>query len=184
MRKSVATFLAAAVLAACAPYSHADTVTTFEVSGTAFNISPMLPALCPFGDTTPCTFSGTLNVDVTAGKITAVDINFPEILPFDVVDSSGANGASDWELVAGDGPSGEELDLLFTTGSTPGSLVGFDGGSQILGTSAGGTIDEAYFTNLTGHIDVPEPASLVLMLAGLCASGLFALRRRTAFGSR
>jgi hypothetical protein len=181
MRKPVSTFLAAAVLAACAPYSHADTITTFIVSGTAFNFSPVAPDYCPAA--TPCAFSGTLDVDVTAGTITGVDINFPGVLPYYVVDSSFASAPSDWELLAGDGPSGEILDLLFTTASTPSSLVGFDGSSLIEG-EAGGTLDDLYYSILTGSITVPEPGSLLLMLAGLCAAGLFAMRRRTAFGNR
>jgi hypothetical protein len=183
MRKPISTFLAAAVLVTCAPYSHADTITQFIVSGTAFNISPMAPYLCPSGGT-PCKFSGTLDVDVTAGKITSADINFPFLLPFDIVDSSGAAPPSDWELLVGDGPSGEILDMIFTTASTPSSLVGFDGGSLIVEGTAGGTIGDPYYTDLTGSITVPEPGSLVLMLAALCASGLFAMRRWTAFGNR
>lgn len=181
MRKSVATFLAAAVLATCAPYSHADTITQFIVSGTAFNISPMDPDLCPSGGT-PCKFSGTLDVDVTAGKVKSADINFPYLLPFDIVESSGAGPPPDWELLVGDGPSGETLDMIFTTASTPSSLVGFDGSSLIVGGTAGGTIGDPYYTDLTGSITVPEPGSLVLMLAGLCAAGLFAMRRRQSSG--
>lgn len=183
MRKSMSTILAAAVMVACAPHCRADTITTFDASGTAFNTSAVSPDYCP-PDGTPCAFSGVLSVDVTTGTITNVDIRFPGLMQFYVVSVSEPTAQSDWLLLAENGPSGDTLYMVFTTASTPGSLVGFDGGSILGGSTAGGPFDDLFFTVVAGSIAVSEPGSLLLMLAGLSALGLFVVRRRAAFGYR
>jgi hypothetical protein len=185
VRKSVATFLAAAFFVACAPYAYADTITTFNVSGTAGNSTSGTLGTCSAGSL--CSFSGTLSVDVTAGTITGVNITFPGLSPFNVVSCcSDAFPPSGWFFPANNGE--QSLVLLFTTAPTPASLAGFDGGSIL---SEGYVLTGPDYYNYTvegGSITaptptVPEPRSLVLMLAGLSAVSLFAVRSR-AFGNR
>jgi PEP-CTERM motif len=164
MRKSVSTFLAAAVFVACAPYVHADTITTFNVSGTAGNSSGHTLGTCPAGSL--CSFSGTLSVDVTVGTVTGVNITFPGLSPFNALSCCSSAGF----LPANNGK--QSLALIFTTAPTPESLVGFDGGS---------ILNEGYVTtgpdfynyvleggSITAPIPtVPEPRSLALFAAGL-----------------
>ncbi|MGH8199141.1 MAG: PEP-CTERM sorting domain-containing protein [Steroidobacteraceae bacterium] len=173
MRKSIAIFLAAALLVASAPFSHADTITTFNVLGTAGNASSHTLGTCSAGS--QCSFSGTLSVDVTAGTVTGIDITFPGLSPFNALSCCSSPGF----VPAYNGE--QSLALIFTTAPSPGSLVGFDGGS---------ILDEGFVTtgpdfynyvveggSITAPTPtVPEPGSLVLMLAGLCASSLFSRR--------
>lgn len=180
MRKSVPNFLAAAVLVACAPYAHADTITTFNVSGIAANNTGGPLGACPRGSL--CSFSGTLGVDVTAGTITGVNIKFPGLSPFNAVSCCAGAGF----LPANNGV--QSLALIFTTAPTPDSLVGFDGGSILPEGQVTTGPDYYDYTVDGGSITaptptVPEPRSLVLMLAGLGALSLFAVRSR-AFGNR
>lgn len=77
----------------------------------------------------------------------------------------------------------QSFTLIFTTAPTPESLVGFDGGSIL---NEGYVMTGPDFYNYVvegGSITapaptVPEPGSLVLMLAGLSALALFVLRSR------
>lgn len=184
MRQSVAIFLAAAVLAVSAPHAHADTITTFNVLGTASNASGQTLDTCSAGSL--CSFSGTLSVDVTAGTITGVDITFPGLSPFNALSCCSSPG-SDYFFPANNGE--QSLTLIFTTTPSPGSLVGFDGGSIL---NEGYVMTGPDFYNYVvegGSITapaptLPEPGPLVLMLAGLCASGLLSVHRRTAIDNR
>ena len=102
--------------------SRADTVTIFNVSGTAINQSfvPVSPS-CG-ARATNCPFSGTLDVDVTNGTVTGIDVTFPSLDPFDRVVFSTNSPAF---VEATNAPSlGQVLELSFT-----GSLVGFTGGT-------------------------------------------------------
>ena len=150
----------------------ANTITTFNVSGTCL----------PFPPLTGTTFAGTLTIDVTAGTITAIDVSFQGLSPFNTIISSNTFNQSDWSLFAGN--SGfEKLRLLFTTGHTPGSLVGFTGGT-IFGFSNvdnfNGIGTPAYL-NLSGSITAPTSvpdAGSTLPLLSFASLGLLALRRK------
>jgi hypothetical protein len=77
------------------------------------------------------TFSGTVTIDVSAGKVTGVDITFPGIARFtqlaDSADASGIFVGSKWYIVAKDSSLTAQLYLEFTT-PNPQTLVGFNGG--------------------------------------------------------
>jgi PEP-CTERM motif len=170
MRRVRAGLIAVAVgAAALAPVAaRANVITTFDVSGTATPTPPL----------TGTTFSGTLTVDVTSGTVTAIDVTFPGFSAFDMLSFSDRNDGSDWGVVA-DNSSGESLALDFTTTKTPGSLVGFTGGTIFSGVvfDAGG---HNYYED-AGIITpsaVPEPSSLALMLAGIGALAFAVSPRR------
>src|SRR5262249_55941058 len=83
------------------------------------------------------------------------DITFPLMSPFTYIAQSGPTG-NNWTLTAYD-PDGFELDLTFST-TTPGSLVGFTGGTivsgQVLDPEGGFNIFEGF----SGTIS-PSPTS-------------------------
>jgi hypothetical protein len=143
------------------------TVTTFVVSGTAENFSGMtLDSCAAFAS---CAVSGTFKVDTTTGTVepSGLDITFPGLPAFDALNGSGSifEGAEVWRVNAGNSQS-DELILDFFTAPTPGSLVGFTGGSIRDGLAAsyqltGGSITPA-----------PEPATLVLFASGMLVLGL------------
>jgi len=100
-------------------FSVANTITTFNVSGTCQ----------PNGPLKGTTYSGTLTFDVTAGTVTAMDVRFQGLSPFTTINESNpSSSTSDWGMTAGSDES-FVLELSFTTGHTPGSLVGFTGGT-------------------------------------------------------
>ena len=70
----------------------ADTITTFDVEGTATNISGGMLGSCLTGAT--CAFSGMFQVDVTTGKVesSGLDIAFPGVRTFDTLFLSGPFG--------------------------------------------------------------------------------------------
>jgi hypothetical protein len=168
-------------LVVCAPHAHADTITTFDVSGSATNITTGSLGSCGAGAT--CAFSGTLSIDVTSGTVNVlgtvenVDITFPGLASFTTLAFSSPLNPFDgpnWEIDV-DNSDHDRLGLHFTTMNTPASLVGFTGGS-ISGVSValGSTV---LYTVSSGSITpastaTPEPSSLVLMFFGLGALAL------------
>ena len=56
-------------------FSVANTITTFNVSGTCQ----------PNGPLKGTTYSGTLTIDVTAGTVTAMDVRFQGLSPFTTI---------------------------------------------------------------------------------------------------
>jgi hypothetical protein len=94
----------------------------FNVSGNAVNQS-FVPVSPSCGARATCPFSGTLDVDVTNGTVPDIDITFPSLMPFDIVEFSEMSpGAT---VFATNEPSlGQVLELTFT-----GSFVGFTGGT-------------------------------------------------------
>ena len=107
-----------AVTAFCvATPAKANTITTFNVSGTGERVATI----------TGTTFGGTMTIDVTAGTLTAIDLSFQGVSPFNTINESVPFGTFSWRVSAGNGDM-DLLTMLFTTGHTPGSLVGFTGG--------------------------------------------------------
>jgi hypothetical protein len=169
----------AAVAALSVAYpAKANTITTFNVSGTSEPLAPF----------TGTTFSGTMTIDVTAGTLTAIDLSFQGLSPFNTINESVPFGTFSWRVSAGNGDM-DLLTLLFGTGHTPGSLVGFTGGfGAIFGLGVqdigphprldyditGGSI----FPPLTSPVP-DEGSSLTLLGIALpCLLGLAALRRK------
>ena len=139
----------------------------FKVSGTC----------TPSGTFTGTTFSGTLTIDVTTGMVTGIDVSFQGLSAFNVIFDSHAAGTSDWEVIAAnihiDG-----LFLEFTTGHTPGSLVGLTGGSIVgndVQLTVGGTAYTITGGSLTPAAGVSDGGSTVSLL-GFALLGLAALR--------
>ena len=173
MRKSLWIILAVMIVAVGAPNAQADTVTTFDVSGT---VEPAVSFL------TGTTFSGTLTIDVTSGAITAVDITFPGLPIFDRLVFQGPDG-SDWDVSARTSIGVVGLFLSFTTAPTPGSLVGFTGGT-ITGREVIDALEDPLYNvtggSVTAPTATPEPSTVALMLLGV---GLvFVLRKRNSRG--
>jgi hypothetical protein len=144
--------------------------TMFDVSGTC----------TPGTGFTGTTFSGTLTIDVTAGTVTGIHVSFQGLSPFTLAVISQATGTSNWLVSAVNTGINDELNLEFTTGHTPGSLVGFTGGS-IVGNEVIHTVGGTDYTITGGSITpaatVPDGGSTVSLL-GCALLGLAALRRK------
>ena len=165
--------LSTSLAAALAPQTaRADVTATFDVSGTA-EARPMVGNHC--GD--QCAFFGTLIINVTTGAATAVDITFPDLAAFDKLIRSHKSGTSHWSIGAFNSDE-DTASLVFTTTPTPGSLVGFTGGSII----GGGGVDQLYVV-LKGTIGdvpiaaVPEASTWAMMALGFGLLGLVGYRK-------
>jgi hypothetical protein len=153
----------------------ADTISTFDVSGTATNVSGGSLDSCANGAT--CAFLGMFQVDTTNDTVesSGFDIVFPGLTAFDTPVLEGPS-PPDWLIIANNSSS-DALIFLFSTAPTPGSLVGFTGGT-ILGTKVNNPSFAALYDVTGGSITpVPEPSSLV-PLAGGIGWLVFSLARR------
>lgn len=170
-----------ALLLTVAGIARADIINTFNVSGSAVNQTDSSVGSCGVGYA--CPFSGTLVVDVYEGTAPSANITFPGLSAFTPQGTSSCSplsrsrDTSDWELDACNSSS-DSLFLVFTTSETPGSLVGFEGGSVVeaIVNSAGGV---PIYGALSGSIapaqfaaaPVAEPSTFSLwglaLIAGL-----------------
>jgi hypothetical protein len=150
-------------------------VVTFQVSG-AFPISGA--------------YSGTLSIDLSSGIISGADIalsgysNFTDPIASVLLNFQAIPNTAGLQLLNAEN---YELQLVFTT---PGSLVGFTGGS-IFGASLGQSVDYFYVpiedvgygatTDRVGTIaakaSVPEPSTWAMMVLGFCGVVFMAYRR-------
>ena len=142
---------------------------TFVVSGTANNVSGGTLGSC--ANLAFCDFSGTLDIDVTAGTITGWDITFPGLPDFNIVTVALAGSLRTIS-------NGYIFTLLFDTGP---SLVGYSGGpitgESVVRTGGAGTV----YGDLTGSITpTPLPTALPLFATGLGGLGLLGWRKRKA----
>jgi hypothetical protein len=171
--------LSTSLAAALAPQTaRADVTATFDVSGNAEALARGEGC----GD--KCAFFGTLMINVTTGAATAVDITFPGLAAFNTLDVSQKSG-TDWRIAADNGD--DSASLVFTTTPTPGSLVGFAGGSINFGGSVfelpSPSVVDLYLV-VTGAIAgpvavavVPEPSTWAMMALGFGLLGLVGYRK-------
>jgi hypothetical protein len=160
------------LIAACALLGATATAnaSTFIVSGTANNSSGGTLGSC--ANLTFCDFSGTLDINVATGVITGWDITFPGLPGFTTMTVFGAGQLRSIE-------NGYIFTLLFDTGQTPPSLVGYSGGpitgESVVRTGGAGTV----YGDLTGSITpTPLPAALPLFATGIGGLGLLGWRRK------
>jgi hypothetical protein len=194
MRKSSLTLFAVLIVTVCPSYTRADTIGVFSISGTSLS-SCLYTTGVPILNCTPNLqpFAGALEVDVTTGTAITIQLLGPVLgtftstilgQPITPVVSPSGNGGVRLLTPSPTDPLTTYLEVDFTT-ATPGSLVGFDGGT-IVGWPSGhsGVFDISSFNFpfvyiLSGSITpvtVPEPSSLTLIMLGL--AGLVVMRKR------
>jgi hypothetical protein len=188
MRKSLWIILAV-LLGAGAGVARADDI-TFIVSGSLAIGSP--GSSCA----SPCTLGGTLTINNVTGALVSADITLsgesPTYGPFTTYQTpypTSFEGSSLLDLY----DSVSDVMVLHVSNPTPGSWVGFDGGSilpfvtsptGVLGYSGVcpppgcDTTDSGHFVITAGSLTpVPEPSSYLLLGTGLL--GLLALTARS-----
>src|SRR5262245_56991468 len=158
--RTVRSALLVAALVVAPAVASAD---VFNVSGMATNETASAIGTCASGAI--CMFSGTLTVDVTGGLVHNVSITFPGLATFDSLEGQGSiSGGFSIDAI---NSSLNALALDFTTTPTPGSLVGFTGGT-IFGNAVSTAVNTpAIYGSLTGSITVPavpEPSTWAMML--------------------
>jgi hypothetical protein len=177
MKNPLCSFLALPLMLLSPAFALADTISTFDVSGTAENVSTESLGLCSAGAT--CDFSGTFQVDVATGAVDSLDITFPGLPTIDSPLASAPSPPSFWQILA-DNSSSDHMTLIFTT-PTPDSLEGFTGGTIEIGVVNGlTTMDFLYVIGGGTITPVPEPSSLVPVAGGLGWLVFRLMRRRRA----
>jgi hypothetical protein len=168
--------LAAAVLGLATITAHADVI-TLDVSASMLPVSPGA-ACAPTG----CTLGGDIVINnsspapgiVISADVTAAGFS-PNVGPFTVYTAIAAlsDGLTSVEI---ENPTVDVLGLLILEFPTPtaGSLVGYTGGAISTGTSVFGPGEPiaAIWEVTAGSLSerVPEPSSLLVLIAGLAAT--------------
>jgi hypothetical protein len=128
---------------------------------------------------TGTTFSGTLTIDVTAGTVTALNVSFLGLSPFNT-NTNLSGPSSGGYLILAFNESSYSMDLRFTTAPTPGSLVGFTGGTIFEGVVGDFRSNPVY--GITGGSitapagGVPDGGTTVMLLGA--ALGVLGVARR------
>jgi hypothetical protein len=151
------------------------------VSREKFSLSLSRFALGSFAAGAHCSCFGTLTIDVTIGTLEAVNISFPGLPAFDTVQFSAPspNNPKEWAVTSLKIP--DHLSLSFTTTPTPGSLVGFEGGTITRAHIINLQTNRLVYLNFSGSIaPVPGPSSRVLLGTGLMGLG-GTVRRKLRF---
>jgi len=106
-------------------------------------------------------FSGTIDINVSSGAVTGVEVFFPGLSTFDTFSSSAAFNGTDW-LVGTSNSAADTWNFDFSTRNTPSSLVGFTGG-LVLGLDVSGPSGGFLYSIDSGTISAtPIPGSLIL----------------------
>jgi hypothetical protein len=153
--------------------AYADTITTFDISGT----------VTPHSPETGTTFTGTLVLDLDFGLALSGELNFPDLPTLDVFGSGGSSTNETFDF-ASSGTFPINASLTIPT-PAPFSLVGFTGGTftgtgdQVIRFSPSETFyyDITSFTMTPETAAVPEPGTLTVLL-GFGAMAFAARRRR------
>ena len=154
------------VMALLAGLARADSIRTFEVSGTAFAESGQSCG-------SNCAFSGTLTADVTINTLTAIDVSFPGLAPFNTMPVFIPTQEPFLELVVHNSTA-DQLTMFFTTMPNPGTLLGFTGGTIF----SGGVFGPSAYSIKSGSITpIPEPGAL-FVLGPLSLLGLWFGRKQ------
>ncbi len=144
-------------------FVRADTISTFEVSGTASGSSGQSCG-------SNCLFSGTLTADVTMNVLNAVEITFPGLAPFNSNFGFRSTGTPVLELVVHNGAPQCCVGHVFHHDAKPGTLLGLTGGTII----GGGVFGPSAYAIQSGSITpIPEPGALFLLAPALLAALAF-----------